>query len=121
MVHCTEIVISRGNYHLGGRKNNCNNEGVGLRTHTYINFFQLGAFGFFCRQYIKMTHHHGLSAKTLKRALKHAGLRTTGRKAALTKRAKQAHLLKGGAQTLSPAVVGGRRRKTRRHHKFPWM
>jgi hypothetical protein len=74
-----------------------------------------------------MPHHHGLSAKTLKRALKHAGLKTTGRKAALTKRAKKAHLLggmKGGGsgagQTLSPALVGGRHR-TRKHRKFPWM
>ena len=74
-------------------------------------------------------HHHGLSAKTLKRALKHAGLKTTGRKAALTKRAKKAHLLggaqvppmAGGAVTLAPALVGARRRHTRRHRRFPWM
>lgn len=37
---------------------------------------------------------HGVSVKTLKRALKKAGLKTTGRKAALTRRAKKAHLLK---------------------------
>ncbi len=39
----------------------------------------------------------GASVKTLKRALKKAGLKTTGRKAALTRRAKKAHLkLRGG-------------------------
>ncbi len=39
----------------------------------------------------------GVSVKTLKRVLKKAGLKTTGRKAALTRRAKKAHLkLKGG-------------------------
>ncbi len=37
------------------------------------------------------------SVKTLKRILKKAGLKTTGRKAALTRRAKKAHLkLRGG-------------------------
>lgn len=40
----------------------------------------------------------GVSVKTLKRALKKAGLKTSGRKAALTRRAKKAHLkLRGGA------------------------
>ena len=38
----------------------------------------------------------GMSVKTLKRALKKAGLKTSGRKAALTRRAKKAHLLRGG-------------------------
>ena len=73
----------------------------------------------------------------LKRTLKHAGLKTSGRKAALTKRAKKAHLLGGGpaelqqlgggsgaAQTLAPALVGARRRHTRtrtRKHRFPYM
>jgi hypothetical protein len=69
----------------------------------------------------------------LKRTLKHAGLKTSGRKAALTKRAKKAHLLGGGpaelqqlgggsgaAQTLAPALVGARRRRTRKH-RFPYM
>lgn len=90
---------------------------------------------FFCRHYIKMPHRHGMSTKMLKRTLKHAGLKTSGRKAALTKRAKKAHLLGGGpapleqlgggsgaAQTLAPALVGARRRRTRtRKHRFPYM
>ncbi len=37
-----------------------------------------------------------MSVKALKRALKSKGLKTTGKKAALTRRAKKAHLLKGG-------------------------
>lgn len=40
----------------------------------------------------------GVSVKTLKKMLKNAGLKTTGRKAALTRRAKKAHLkMRGGA------------------------
>ncbi len=35
---------------------------------------------------------HGVSVKALKRTLKRAGLKTTGRKAALTRRVKKAHL-----------------------------
>ena len=46
---------------------------------------------------------HGVSVKTLKRVLKKAGLKTTGRKAALTRRAKKAHLVLKGGQ-LSEAV-----------------
>lgn len=42
----------------------------------------------------------GLSAKTLRRMLKKKGLKTTGRKAALTRRAKKAHLLKGGVKCI---------------------
>jgi len=38
--------------------------------------------------------------KTLKKMLKKAGLKTTGRKAALTRRAKKAKLMKGGHSTL---------------------
>ena len=46
----------------------------------------------------------GASVKTLKRALKKAGLKTTGRKAALTRRAKKAHLkLRGGNE---PEEIG---------------
>ena len=44
----------------------------------------------------------GTSVKTLKRMLKKAGLKTTGRKAALTRRAKKAHLLKGGGPPTLP-------------------
>jgi hypothetical protein len=39
----------------------------------------------------------GASVKTLKKMLKKAGLKTTGKKAALTRRAKKAHLKMGGA------------------------
>lgn len=58
----------------------------------------------------------GASVKTLKRALKKAGLKTTGRKAALTRRAKKAHLKFGGAEETEKMVApappaGGRRRK----------
>lgn len=45
----------------------------------------------------------GVTVKALKRALKKAGLKTTGRKAALTRRAKKAHLM-GGAPGLKSAV-----------------
>lgn len=70
----------------------------------------------------------GATAKQLKKMLKKAGLKTTGRKAALTRRAKKAHLkIKGGAggevavgpstqaggSALTPALVGGRRRSRR--------
>jgi hypothetical protein len=40
--------------------------------------------------------HRGVSVKTLKRMLKKKGLKTTGRKAALTRRAKKAHMKVGG-------------------------
>ena len=64
------------------------------------------------------------TAKQLKKMLKAAGLKTTGRKAALTRRAKKAHLkikggaagpveegpMSGGGVPLTPAAVGGRRR-----------
>ena len=46
--------------------------------------------------------HRGVSVKTLKRMLKKKGLKTTGRKAALTRRAKKAKLVKGGG----PRCVG---------------
>lgn len=44
------------------------------------------------------TQMAGVPVKTLKRMLKKAGLKTTGRKAALTRRAKKARLLKGGVK-----------------------
>jgi hypothetical protein len=48
----------------------------------------------------------GASVKTLKRVLKKAGLKTTGKKATLTRRAKKAHLkLKGGASAIVPAMA----------------
>ena len=43
---------------------------------------------------------HSLKAKSLKKLLKKAGLKTSGKKSTLTKRAKSAHLL-GGAATSS--------------------
>ena len=50
----------------------------------------------------------GATAKQLKRMLKKAGLKTTGRKAALTRRAKKAHLkIRGGAGEGAGDVVEG--------------
>jgi hypothetical protein len=40
----------------------------------------------------------GATVKSLKRALKKAGLKTTGKKAALTRRVKKAHLKVGGGE-----------------------
>ena len=40
---------------------------------------------------------HGIKTKSLKKLLKKAGLKTSGKKATLTKRAKSAHLIRGGA------------------------
>lgn len=81
--------------------------------------------------------HHGVTAKALKRALKKAGLKTSGSKRSLTLRAKKAHVMAGGehnmggggsgaGQPLSPASAGGmgggRRRRSRRSRKyFPFM
>ena len=55
----------------------------------------------------------GASVKTLKRALKKAGLKVSGKKAALTRRAKKAHLKVGGAggDGMAPDAEGGRRRR----------
>ena len=48
----------------------------------------------------------GVPVKTLKKLLKKAGLKTSGKKAALTRRAKKAHLMKGGdPQTGEPPVI----------------
>lgn len=55
---------------------------------------------------------HTMKVKTLKRKLRAAGVKTTGRKATLLKRAKKAHIKLGGA--LSPMPLGGRRRSRRR-------
>jgi hypothetical protein len=78
----------------------------------------------------------GATVKQMKKMLKKAGLKTTGKKAALTRRAKKAHLkirggangevvegpaaMKGGA-ALSPAPVGqagGRRSRKSRGFKL---
>jgi hypothetical protein len=77
----------------------------------------------------------GVPVKTLKKLLKKAGLKTSGKKAALTRRAKKARLMKGGvgetpvvapdaeekAKAINTAITGGdeeiigarRRRKSR--------
>ena len=62
-----------------------------------------------------------LKAKTLKRMLKKAGLKSSGKKSTLTKRAKKAHLIRGGylagmshiQNAPTAGLVGGRHR---RHH-----
>jgi hypothetical protein len=90
----------------------------------------------------------GVPVKTLKKILKKAGLKTTGKKAALTRRAKQAKLVKKGgvdpdaaedvkaeadkvqaeadkaqaeadkAQAEAEKITGGRRRKSRSKKYF---
>lgn len=70
----------------------------------------------------------GVPVKTLKKILKKAGLKTTGKKAALTRRAKKAKLMmKGGEETeeerlareeqermsSTTGTTGGRKRKSR--------
>ena len=48
----------------------------------------------------------GVTVKKLKKALKKAGLKTTGKKSTLRQRAKKAHLkLKGGGSGIVPAMV----------------
>jgi len=46
---------------------------------------------------------HHVTVKALKRALQKAGLKTTGKKAALTRRAKKAHLKMRGGEDEPPA------------------
>jgi hypothetical protein len=66
----------------------------------------------------------GLKAKTLKKILKKAGLKVSGKKATLRARAKSAHLIRGGyltgmahVQNAEVAQTAGRRR-TRRHRSL---
>ena len=47
--------------------------------------------------------HRGVKAKTLRRMLKKAGLKVSGKKSTLTKRAKKAHLMRGGDASASAA------------------
>jgi hypothetical protein len=55
-----------------------------------------------------MPSRRGLSIRTLKRALKKAGLKTTGRKAVLTRRAKKARILGGSIDAFDPyGIIGG--------------
>jgi hypothetical protein len=68
----------------------------------------------------------GASVKTLKRVLKKAGLKVSGKKAALTRRAKKARLMRGGmakpveevAKVGGEEMDGARRRKSRGSKKF---
>ncbi len=68
----------------------------------------------------------GASVKQLKRMLKKAGLKSSGRKSALTRRANKAHLKLKGGKVVGPgekevdeeAEMGGRRRKSRRSRGF---
>lgn len=65
----------------------------------------------------------GATTKALKKMLKKAGLKTTGRKAALTRRAKKAHLkirggehgavMEGEKKLPETPAMGARRRKSR--------
>ncbi len=43
-------------------------------------------------------HSKGVSVKALKRTLKKAGLKVSGKKSTLVKRAKKAHLMRGGGE-----------------------
>lgn len=75
----------------------------------------------------------GATSKQLKKMLKAAGLKTSGRKAALTRRAKKAHLkIKGGAggevvggsatmkggAALTPSPLSGGRRRSRKSRGY---
>lgn len=65
---------------------------------------------------------HGASVKQLKRVLKKAGLKTSGRKAALTRRAKKAGLkMRGGEEDKGmgpdPEMAGGRSGKKSRSRR----
>lgn len=52
---------------------------------------------------------HGVSVKTLKKVLKKAGLKTTGKKATLTRRAKKARLMGGTvSETIEKAGETGK-------------
>lgn len=69
----------------------------------------------------------GIKAKTLKKLLKKAGLKTTGKKSTLRARAKKAHLVRGGAVGVgvvgtaeTAATVGGRRRKSSKFRLPRW-
>ena len=75
----------------------------------------------------------GATVKQMKKMLKKAGLKTTGKKAALTRRAKKAHLkirggangevvegpqtMKGGA-ALAPQPLSGGKRRSRKSRGF---
>ena len=52
------------------------------------------------------TKHTGVPVKTLKKLLKKAGLKVSGKKATLTRRAKKARLMKGGIGRASQSKMG---------------
>jgi hypothetical protein len=55
---------------------------------------------------LKGGRRRGVSVKTLKKMLKKAGLKTSGRKSALTRRAKKAHLkMRGGGEKEDTAAA----------------
>jgi hypothetical protein len=76
----------------------------------------------------------GATAKDLKKMLKKAGLKTTGKKAALTRRAKKAHLkirggahgdvvegpaaMKGGSALVTPLPLSGGRHRSRKSRGY---
>ena len=71
----------------------------------------------------------GVSVKTLKKVLKKAGLKVSGKKATLTRRAKKARLMRGGetkpvaeveevAEKEEAAAMGGRRRRSKKSKGF---
>ena len=62
----------------------------------------------------------GVSVKTLKRALKKAGLKVSGKKATLTRRAKKARLMGGadGEEVEGEDMEGARRRRSRKSKGF---
>jgi hypothetical protein len=53
------------------------------------------------------TKHTGVPVKTLKKLLKKAGLKVSGKKATLTRRAKKARLLGGGIGRATQSSVSG--------------
>jgi hypothetical protein len=81
-----DITVSGGGYAGDGNASYPTMEGPGLVGHSYM----LATGG-----------RRGLKAKTLKKMLKKAGLKVSGKKSTLKARAKSAHLIRGGAATSS--------------------
>ncbi len=59
------------------------------------------------------TKHTGVPVKTLKKLLKKAGLKVSGKKATLTRRAKKARLLGGGIGRAPQSTVGDMMKKNK--------
>ena len=79
--------VSGGGYAGDGNASFPTMEGPGLVGHSYM----LATGG----------RRGSIKAKTLKKILKKAGLKTSGKKSTLKARAKSAHLIRGGAATSS--------------------